>query len=338
MIRLSWVFILLISFLFSCSKEEISVEKHFELMEIPKGFDAIQFPADNLYSKSRWELGKKLFYDPILSSDKSISCASCHLAEYAFSDKVSVSQGVEARVGTRNAPSLANVAFHPYYLREGGVPTLEMQVLVPIQEHNEFDFNILLIAERMNQDVSYVEMALEAYDRIPDAFVITRAIATFERSLISGYSPYDKYENYNDQSALNENEIRGMNLFFSDRLQCSQCHSGFNFTNYSFENNGLYDEYSDSGRFRLTGKEEDFAKFKTPSLRNIALTAPYMHDGSMSTLDEVIDHYNTGGAENPQKSSLIKPLHLSESEKEDLKAFLNSLTDKTFITNTLIHK
>jgi len=338
MIRLSWVFILLISFLFSCSKEEISVEKHFELMEIPKGFDAIQFPADNLYSKSRWELGKKLFYDPILSSDKSISCASCHLAEYAFSDKVSVSQGVEARVGTRNAPSLANVAFHPYYLREGGVPTLEMQVLVPIQEHNEFDFNILLIAERMNQDVSYVEMALEAYDRIPDAFVITRAIATFERSLISGYSPYDKYENYNDQSALNENEIRGMNLFFSDRLQCSQCHSGFNFTNYSFENNGLYDEYSDSGRFRLTGKEEDFAKFKTPSLRNIALTAPYMHDGSMSTLDEVIDHYNTGGAENPQKSSLIKPLHLSESEKADLKAFLNSLTDKTFITNTLIHK
>ncbi|MCB9328695.1 MAG: cytochrome-c peroxidase [Lewinellaceae bacterium] len=329
---------LLISFLFSCSKEEISVEKHFELMEIPKGFDAIQFPADNLYSKSRWELGKKLFYDPILSSDKSISCASCHLAENAFSDKVSVSQGVEARVGTRNAPSLANVAFHPYYLREGGVPTLEMQVLVPIQEHNEFDFNILLIAERMNQDVSYVEMALEAYDRIPDAFVITRAIATFERSLISGYSPYDKYENYNDQSALNENEIRGMNLFFSDRLQCSQCHSGFNFTNYSFENNGLYDEYSDSGRFRLTGKEEDFAKFKTPSLRNIALTAPYMHDGSMSTLDEVIDHYNTGGAENPQKSSLIKPLHLSESEKEDLKAFLNSLTDKTFITNTLIHK
>ena len=246
-----------------------------------------------------------------------------------------VSPGVAQRQGTRNTPSLANVAYQPYLLREGGVPTLEMQVLVPIQEHNEFDFNIVLVAERLNQDADYITMSLDAYGRMPDPFVITRSIACFERSLLSGYSRYDQYMYYQKPEALTETEIRGMNLFFSHRTNCTQCHSGPNFTNYSFENNGLYEDYADPGRYRFTGKEEDRALFKVPGLRNIEVTMPYMHDGSIQTLEEVINHYNSGGHLHAHKSTFVKPLNLSDSERNDLIAFLSSLTDETFIVNPL---
>jgi cytochrome c peroxidase len=302
------------------------------LLDVPMGFPAPAFPDDNLFTTERWHLGKRLFFDPILSSDYSISCASCHKPELGFSDDTALSLGVEDRVGTRNAPTLTNVAYHPYYTREGGVPTLEMQVLVPIQEHAEFDFNILLIVDRMLSDSTYVKQSLKAYNRKPDPFVITRAIATFERSLISGASRYDKFIN-GDLSALSMMERRGMSLFFSDRLLCASCHSGFNFTNYSFENNGLYDEYTDPGRFRLTNDEADRALFKVPTLRNVAFTRPYMHDGSFQSLEEVVDHYNSGGANHPHKSPSVKPLNLSSQEKEELVAFLKSLTDDHFITN-----
>lgn len=332
-----WLYFL-IAFLIisSCSQDDVE-PNHFapEFMEIPRGFDAIEFPEDNEFTQIRWELGKKLFYDPIMSLDNSLSCASCHSAELAFSDDVSFSLGVENRIGTRNAPTLANVAYHPYYTREGGVPTLEMQILVPIQEHDEFDFNIVLLAERLKTDSTYVKMAMDAYGKEPDAFVITRSLACFERSLLSGYSRYDHYENYGDMDALTHSEINGMELFFSDRTNCSQCHGGFNFTNYEFENNGLYEEYEDVGRYRFTGDEEDLARFKIPTLRNIALTAPYMHDGSILTLDEVVEHYNNGGYDHPQKSSLIKPMNLTGKEKEDLVSFLKALNDDSFVTNPL---
>ena len=236
----------------------------------------------------------------------------------AFSDKVAFSNGVENRVGTRNSPSLANVAYHPYFTREGGVPTLEFQILVPIQEHNEFDFNIVLIAERLPQNPTYVSMAQAAYNREPDAFVITRSLANFERSLLSGQSAYDQYLNIENATDYPAAAVRGMELFFSEQTNCSTCHSGFNFTNYAFENNGLYEEYADAGRFRLTGDEADRALFKVPSLRNIELTAPYMHDGSLTSLEEIIEHYNAGGQNHPHKSTLIQPLNLSEEDKKSL--------------------
>jgi len=335
--KLIWLYFLAtISVALSCTQDDVE-PSHFapELMEVPKGFDTIEFPEDNAFSQSRWELGKRLFYDPIMSLDSSISCASCHNSEIAFSDDVSFSLGVGDRLGTRNAPTLANIAYHPYFTREGGVPTLEMQILVPIQEHNEFDFNIVLLAERLKEDSSYIKMSLEAYDRELDAFVITRSLSCFERSLISGYSRYDHYENYGDFDALSQSEINGMELFFSDKTNCFQCHGGFNFTNYAFENNGLYEEYDDVGRFRFTGNQEDLARFKVPSLRNIELTAPYMHDGSIQSLEEVIEHYNLGGENHPHKNSLIQPLNLNEKEKEELIAFLQSLTDDSFIANPM---
>ncbi len=295
------------------------------------GFSSIEFPEGNEYSNERWLLGKKLFYDSIMSRDYSVSCGSCHKQEFAFGDHMDFSRGTEGRSGTRNTPSIVNIAYHPYFTREGGVPTLEMHALVPIQEHDEFDFNILHIADRISNDDQYVTLSLEAYDRQPDPFVITRALACFQRSLISGNSSYDQYL-YNGEE-LSERAKFGEELFFSERTQCSACHDGFNFTDYSFQNTGLYEEYLDNGRFRLTGKEEDLAKFKVPSLRNIELTAPYMHDGSLETLDEVLEHYNSGGHDHPNKSTLIQPLALNTHEIDALKAFLKSLTDHSFINN-----
>ncbi len=307
------------------------------LMEIPAGFPEMVFPEGNEFTQARWELGKKLFYDPVLSLDSSLSCGSCHKQQQAFADDVAFSDGVLGRAGVRNSPSLANIGYHPYFTREGGLKTLEMQILVPIQEHNEFGFNIVLIADRLKRDSLYVQMSREAYDREPDPFVITRAISTFERSLISGKSAYDRFAFQEDERALNREEKAGMELFFSEKLACASCHSGFNFSNYAFENNGLYEHYPDPGRFRLTGDPADSARFKVPSLRNIALTAPYMHDGSLESLEAVIDHYQSGGKAHPQKSEKIQPFSLSEKEKQQLIAFLHSLTDFEFIDNELFN-
>lgn len=315
-----------------CEKDTIIVASQSSDFELPKGFPAISFPEDNAYSKARWELGKKLFYDNVLSIDRSINCGSCHKASLAFSDDVALSDGVKNRPGTRNAPTLANVAYHPYYTREGGVPTLEMQVLVPIQEHNEFAFNIVNAGERLAMDSQYIEMSKLAYNRTPDYYVITRALANFERTLVSGNSPFDKYSYQGQNEAINETEKAGMALFYSSKTNCSSCHSGFNFSNYAFENNGLYETYKDNGRMRLTNNLDDQALFKVSTLRNIALTAPYMHDGSMKTLNEVIDHYDKGGKQHKNKSKLLKPINLSDQEKGQLIAFLECLTDQQFIT------
>jgi len=314
------------------SEDELLVE---ELLSVPEGFPDIPFPEDNELTADRWWLGKKLFFDPMMSIDNSIHCGSCHKQELAFADELIISPGVENRLGSRNAPSLANVAFLPHLLREGGVPTLEQQVLVPIQEHEEFDNNILVIAERMNEIESYVSASEKAYGRSPDPFVITRALSTFQRTIISGESAYDEYAFQSNSSALTAQELRGMDLFFSADLACASCHGDILFTDHSFQNNGLYEVYEDDGRFLLTLEESDRALFRVPSLRNVGLTAPYMHDGSMASLEEVIEHYNSGGENHPNKNPLIKALGLDDSEKEDLIAFLNSLSDYKLLSNPL---
>ena len=305
------------------------------LMELPAGFPEMVIPADNTFTEVRWDLGRKLFFDPILSADSTLSCASCHLQSYAFADQRPTSPGVEDRPGTRNVPSLGNVGYQPYFTREGGVPTLEMQVLVPIQEHNEFDFNIVLAAERLAGRPDYVEAAEAAYGRTPDAFVITRALACYERSLLTGNSAFDQFFYQGRPDALSAQALEGMALFFSEKTGCTHCHGGFNFTNYTIVNNGLYESYDDPGLERLTGDPTDRGKFKVPSLRNVAITAPYMHDGSLWTLSEILDHYQRGGAVHPNKSPLLQPFALSPSEKQALIAFLESLTDATFLENPL---
>jgi cytochrome c peroxidase len=337
--RIFHIIILLASFLLiiSCTKD-IAINATNNVMQIPEGFPAIEYPVGNEYTEARWKMGKQLFYDTRLSLSNNTSCASCHHAQNAFSDTVIFSLGDKNRIGKSNAPTLTNIAYNPYYTRAGGVPTLEMQILVPIQEHDEFNSNIVEIVQLLKSDSNYVQQARVCYNRELDPYVLVRAIANFERSLISGNADYDKYTFQNNKTALSAQALRGQNLFMSTKTNCSNCHSGFNFTNYAFENNGLYINYTDSGKMRLTQLEQDRAKFKVPTLRNIALTAPYMHDGSLPDLATVIAHYNSGGQVHKNKSQLVKPLGLSQQEQNDLIAFLQSLTDHTFINNKRFQK
>ena len=210
-----WLLIFSTLLFISCGKEIANQSEIFQL-DIPQGFPDPIIPEDNQLTYERIVLGKRLFYDPILSKDGTISCESCHKQEFAFADNTAISSGVEGRLGFRNTMSLANMAYQDALMREGGVPTLEMQVLVPIQDHNEMDYNILSVAEKLNLDSTYINASLRAYNRIPDAFVITRALASFQRTMLSGDSNYDRNQ-------LNEKEENGKELFFSDELACSSC-------------------------------------------------------------------------------------------------------------------
>lgn len=280
----------------------------------------------------RVELGKHLFYDPILSRDSTISCATCHKQELAFTDGLQKSVGIRNRMVTRNSPTLSNVGNRTMFLLDGVNPSLESQVGVPIQEHNEFDFHVLLVIDRIQNSPKYVAMAEKAYNTSEiTEFILKNSIATFERTLISDNSPYDKFLDGN-YAALDNRQKKGMELFF-ETLYCSKCHSGPDFTEDRLTNNGLYTAYADSGRMRLTETEADRAIFKVPTLRNVAKTAPYMHDGSIATLEEVIKHYESGGHPHPGKGEEIVPFELTAEERQNLIRFLEALTDEDFLTN-----
>jgi cytochrome c peroxidase len=316
-------------FFFACEKAPQPY-----ILDLPPGAPIPQIPSDNQLTAARVALGKKLFFDPILSRDSTVACGSCHFQDKSFADNRVISPGIEGRLGLRNAPSLANMIYRDRFFYDGGVPSLELQVLAPIEDHNEMDFNSLDVVERLKNHPDYPAMIRDAYDSEPDVYALTRAIAAFERTLISGYSPYDRYAYQGDINALTTEEQRGMNLFFSNRTQCGTCHSGFNFSNEEFINIGQYSDYTaDPGRRRVTALDSDIGKFKVPSLRNVAVTAPYMHDGSLATLESVIDFFNIGGQAHPNKSALIQPLGLTMQEKSDLIAFLKSLTDSEFLEN-----
>jgi cytochrome c peroxidase len=274
-------------------------------------------------------LGKKLFYEVKLSKNEDQSCASCHRLPAAFTDGRTVSSFHENEFA-RNAPTLANLAWSPYFMSEGGVPTLELQALGPIHEKHEFGLSMEDVVDRLKSRENYSALSKAAYGRELDAFVITRALACFQRELISGDSKFDRHYflKSNDYSEI---EKRGMDLFFSERTQCSSCHALPFFTNYSFASLGMED--ADIGLERKTYLEADRGKFKTPTLRNIELTAPYMHNGSMSSLEEVVSYYNTGGGTRLTKDTRIKPLNLSKEEEAELVAFLKTLTDWNFVQN-----
>lgn len=313
----------------SCSKDLAISEVDVPWRQAPEHWPEMPQPEDNELNIARWELGKRLFFDTQFSSDGSVSCASCHLPSLAFGSSAATSTGAANAPGTRNVPALSNVGYLPYFLREGGVPTLEMQVLVPIQEENEFHNNIVVIADSLANDESYVEASMNAYGEGPSPYVITRALAAFQRGIVDGYSPYDQWVS-GDSEAMTDSEISGLEVF--SEIGCDRCHSGFLFTDNRIANNGLYETYDDPGLARLTGRTEDIGKFKVPSLRNVGMTAPYMFDGSLATLDDVLAHYESGGSSHPNKAPEIEPITLTNAQKDDLKAFLNALTDNSFIT------
>ncbi|MGB0369621.1 MAG: cytochrome-c peroxidase, partial [Flavobacteriales bacterium] len=325
-IGVSIVMVLLIA---GCSK---TPNAPYELA-IPSWFPEMEIPEENQLTHARVELGRKLFYEPLLSSDSSVSCSSCHLQEKAFSDFTAQSSGVNGIVGTRNAPTLANIGYSTSFFHDGGVPTLELQSQSPIFSADEMNFTIAGFLARIENNQEYKLMFQEAYNRAPDAFGISRAIACFERTLISGNSRFDQYEYQDKKDALTEQEIRGKDLFFSSETECSSCHVPPLFTDYSFQNIGLYTTYIDSGRAKISRLTEDRGKFKTPTLRNIELTAPYMHNGSLVTLEEAVEHFNAGGVGHPNQNPMVKPLGLSEQDKADLVSFLKTLTDHDFVSN-----
>ena len=293
---------------------------------IPAYFPTINYPTDNTPTKARIALGKKLFFDPILSEDSTVSCASCHLPELAFADDEPVSPGVQGRLDTRNAPTLLNVAFNPHFFADGGVLTLEEQALGPIQDENEMNLSLMEATERLSRSSNYTQMSEQAYGREPSPYVITRALAAFQRTLISTRTKYDSV--VDGKASFTELEYLGKQLFFSDSLNCSKCHQPPLFTDFEFHNIGLAEQYEDEGRYKITLKEEDKGKFKTPTLRNVLRTAPYMHNGSLATIEEVLTHFYKGGRNHRNKSQLLKSVKMNEQETQALIAFLNTLSDE----------
>jgi cytochrome c peroxidase len=285
--------------------------------------------ADKELTAERIALGKKLFFDPILSRDYTISCATCHLTNLAFTDGVPVAVGIEGRKHFRNSPTLFNVAWQPYLFMDGGNPSLESQVLGPVEEHVEMDLPFPDALARVVNHPEYPDLFQEAFDADPNPYTLTTALATFQRALVSYDSPFDRYRYHGESEALSAAAKRGLALFESAKLNCSACHQFPLTTNFAFENNGLKADYqADPGRARVTNNlADDEGKFKVATLRNIALTGPYMHDGSLVSLEEVIEHYASGGSQHRLQSNLVQGFSISDQEKADLIAFLHSLTD-----------
>jgi cytochrome c peroxidase len=282
-------------------------------------------------------LGEKLFFDPILSRDSTISCASCHKPEFAFADNLPTSKGVFGRKGVRNTPSCMNMTNRNFYFWDGRAETLEQQALGPIENPVEMDLPLTLAVKRLIKNAYYNQSFIHVYGKKPNKELIASAIANYQRTLETGNTPFDRYMQEKDTNALSISAKRGLALF-NGKAKCFDCHFGVDFTgNDQFRNLGLYNgkDLDDKGRYNVTGKESDLGKFKVPGLRNIALTAPYMHNGMHKTLMEVIEYYNE-----PDKfvknsinrdSLLNKPLGLSAEEKKDLENFLLSLTDDRFV-------
>lgn len=267
-------------------------------------------------------LGKQFFFDKRLSRDETISCSSCHSPRRAFTDGKAQSTGVNGLFALRNAPSLYNLTDVPYFMHDGGVPTLEMQAIVPIQDLNEMGFSMKELIARLKTIPEYTKAAKEIYNREIDAWVITRSLTQFQKTLISTNSRFDQFLNDSINNPLSTSEMRGWQLF-SEEMNCVKCHSLPNLTNYSFEKNGLTSALNkDFGRFRISGLQEDKGKFKVPSLRNITLTAPYMHDGSYADLNSVIEAYLFS-----EKSIIITKKTFTEEDIRSVLDFFETLID-----------
>ncbi|MDP2174581.1 MAG: cytochrome c peroxidase [Bacteroidota bacterium] len=284
---------------------------------------------------SEVQLGEKLFFEKALSLDSSISCASCHIPEFAFADTVAFSKGVGGKFGLRNTPSVMNIKFRDRFFYDGRAKDIIDQVHFPIQDPNEMNLAMEEVVKRLKQDIQYSEWFKMVYQTLPNQENIAKAIAAFESTLETANTPFDAFMD-DVPNSLNASEIRGKELFLSEKAKCFDCHFGPDFTGDEFKNIGLFDgnKWNDVGRFVITKDSADLGKFKVPGLRNIGVTAPYMHNGSFKTLREVIEYYN-----NPKKTvsnpinldeSLKEPLNLNEQEITDLINFLLSLTDKQF--------
>jgi cytochrome c peroxidase len=305
----------------------------FPLVPVP-GLDLlVPIPESNPLTRDVVALGERLFFDPELSASGAVSCASCHRPERAFSDSVPISPGVFGRTGQRNAPALVNRAYGRTFFWDGRAATLEEQVLHPIQDSVEMGQPLAALAERLRRSARYRAEFRRAFGRPAiDSTAVARALASYVRTIRSGNAPVDRWRD-GDSSALSPDARRGFALF-TGRANCVTCHVGPNFTDEEFHNTGvsarsdLRNGASDPGRAGVTGLPRNQGAFKTPTLRDVVLSAPYMHDGSMGTLEQVVAFYDSGGRANPMLDPEIKPLGLTKQERSDLVAFLRALTGR----------
>jgi len=284
-------------------------------------------PADNPMTAKKVELGRLLFFDKRLSKNDTIACASCHLPAKGFTDGMPVSTGINKLKGGRSAPASINRAFSKAQFWDGRADTLEDQSIGPFVSPVEHGFaNHEELVVKIKKIAGYRKLFNEVFGHEVVAGDVGKAIASFQRTILSGNSAVDKFDLGGDDKALSESAKRGLDLF-RGKARCTRCHSGFNFTDEKFHNLGIgWDTNTvDLGRYMVTSNAEDIGAFKTPTLREIARTAPYMHDGRFKTLEEVVKFYNQGGVKNPDQDNTIIPLELSDQEQQDVVALLKSL-------------
>ncbi len=304
-------------------------------LDVALGLDAdqVDIPKDNPLTAAKVELGKLLFFDPRLSVDDTVACASCHSPQFGFSNGLATAIGVKGQRGGRSAPVAINRAFSTLQFWDGRAASLEEQALGPIQASIEMGHDLKAVVAKLKGIPGYRKRFDNAFGTDVTSEGIAKAIASFERTLLSGDSPFDRYE-AGTKSALLPAGRRGLEIFRT-KANCTSCHVGVNFSDEGFHNIGVGMEKPnpDLGRFAVTKEDADRGAFKTPTLRDVALSAPYMHDGSLKTLEAVIDYYDRGGTKNPWLDQEIRPLSLTAQEKQDLLAFLKALTGAPIVVH-----
>lgn len=290
---------------------------------------------NNTLSEAGFKLGRKLFYDTRLSRDNTISCGSCHQDFAGFAHSAhSLSHGIDGLFGTRNAPGLFNLNWHPSFMWDGGINHIEVQPLAPITNPVEMDETINNVITKLNSDLVYQQMFIDAYgDNLINSQRIFRAIAQFQGMLVSSNSKYDKYIRGESGGTLTSSEQNGLNLFTQ---KCATCHTPPLFTDFSFRNNGLSfnTALNDSGRAHITSLPSDRNKFKVPSLRNVSVSGPYMHDGRFASLVQCLNHYNSGINQTENLDTVLTSgIPMTTQEMQDIINFLGALRDNDFLND-----
>jgi cytochrome c peroxidase len=295
------------------------------LDKVPLGLGPRPVPADSPLTTARVRLGRRLFFDPLLSADRTVACASCHQPEHGFASAGGRPRGIRGQQALRRAPSLFNRAYGTSFFWDGRAATLEEQALKPIDNPAELGTGVGEAVRRLRADAAYRTQFDDAFDDGVTAANLARALASFERVLLRGDSRLDRFRQ-GDVGALTDAERHGLWLYES-KGACWRCHSGTTFTDEQYHNTGVSwgREPADWGRYAVTNHDADRGRFKTPTLRGVALTAPYMHDGSLATLEDVVAFYNKGGGRNPHLDPALAPLGLTDDEVRDLVAFLKAL-------------
>jgi cytochrome c peroxidase len=303
-----------------------------ETLKVPLGLPEIPWPADNPYTKAKADLGRLLYFDKRLSANGTVSCSSCHSMNCGFSDCKVLAVGIDGKMGKRHSPTVINTAYAKLLFWDGRASSLEEQCKGPLANVNEMaDEHTIREAhekcvERIESIPGYQKLFAEVFGKEGVTIdTIAKAIATFERTVLSGNSPYDRYA-AGDKTAMTEEQIRGMKVF--KKVSCVNCHGGFNFTDDKFQNIGIGmdAEDPDLGRYKITKDKKDWGSFKTPTLRDTEHSAPYMHNGSLATLEEVVDYYDKGGIKNKNLHPLLRPLHMTPEDKKALISFLKALS------------